>query len=186
MMKYPQHISLCGFGGQGIVLSAVILGTTAVTKSGLYAVQTQSYGSEARGGQCQAELIIDEKPINSPVAQAKNLLIALFQDAYNKYISSLDEDGILIIDPGLVTNLERNIKHTFKIPATQIAVNLGNRMAANMVMLGFVSECCGIVDKNDLLEVVTDSVSPRFVELNHKAVYAGIEYAKANNLYCHG
>ena len=183
MMKYPQHISLCGFGGQGIVLSAVILGTTAVTKGNLYAVQTQSYGSEARGGQCQAELIIDKKPINSPVAQTKNLLIALFQDAYNKYINSLEDDGVLIIDPGLVTNLEKNIKHTFKVPATQIAVDLGNRMAANMVTLGFVSECCGIIDKDDLLEVITDSVSPRFVELNHKAVYAGIEYAKTNNLY---
>lgn len=66
MLNYPHRISLCGFGGQGIILSAVILGTTAVTKADLYAVQTQSYGSEARGGQCQAELIIQDKPINSP------------------------------------------------------------------------------------------------------------------------
>ncbi|MEA4849735.1 MAG: 2-oxoacid:acceptor oxidoreductase family protein [Clostridiaceae bacterium] len=186
MMKYPQHISLCGFGGQGIVLSAVILGTTAVTKGNLYAVQTQSYGSEARGGQCQAELIIDNKPINSPVAQTKNLLVALFQDAYNKYIDTLENDGVLVIDPGLVTNLTRNIKHTFAVPATQIAVDLGNRMAANMVVLGFISECCGIVDKGHLLEVVADSVAPRFIELNHKAVNAGIEYARANKLYYRG
>lgn len=71
MLEYPQRISLCGFGGQGIILAAVILGTTAVTKGNLYAVQTQSYGSEARGGQCQAELIIDHKPINSPVAEKR-------------------------------------------------------------------------------------------------------------------
>jgi 2-oxoglutarate ferredoxin oxidoreductase subunit gamma len=183
MMKYPQHVSLCGFGGQGIILSAVILGTTAVTKGNLYAVQTQSYGSEARGGQCQAELIIDDKPINSPVAQTKNLLIALFQDAYDKYIDTLEDDGVLIIDPGLVTKMTKNIKNTFEVPATQIAVDIGNRMAANMVILGFISECCGIIDKDDLLEVVSDSVASRFVELNHKAVYAGIEYAKKNNLY---
>jgi len=60
-MKYPLHISLCGFGGQGIVLASVVLGTAVVTKGNLFAVQTQSYGSEARGGQCQAELIIDKK-----------------------------------------------------------------------------------------------------------------------------
>ncbi|HOE56881.1 MAG TPA: 2-oxoacid:acceptor oxidoreductase family protein [Bacillota bacterium] len=185
MMKYPQHISLCGFGGQGIILSAVILGTAAVTKGKLYAVQTQSYGSEARGGQCQAELIIDNKPINSPVAQTKNLLIALYQDAYDKYIETLEDDGVLVIDPGLVTNLTRNIKHTFEVPATQIAVDLGNRMVANMVTLGFISECCGIVDKEHLLEIVTNSVPSRFVELNHKAINAGIEYAKKNNLYYH-
>ena len=53
MLQYPQKITLCGFGGQGIILTAVMLGTAAVTKGGLYAVQTQSYGSEARGGQCQ-------------------------------------------------------------------------------------------------------------------------------------
>jgi 2-oxoglutarate ferredoxin oxidoreductase subunit gamma len=183
MMKYPQRICLCGFGGQGIILSAVIMGTTAVTKGNLYAVQTQSYGSEARGGQCQAELIIDEKPINSPVAQKKNLLIAMFQDAYNKYIHTLEEDGVLIIDSDLVKNLTKPIKNTYGIPATQIAVDLGNRMAANTVMLGFVAECCGILNKKDLIEVVKDSVPKRFMELNQKAVETGIEYASKNNLY---
>ena len=98
MLQYPQKITLCGFGGQGIILTAVMLGTAAVTKGGLYAVQTQSYGSEARGGQCQAELIIDTAPINSPVAEKKNLLVALFQSAYEKYIPTLSEDGVLVID----------------------------------------------------------------------------------------
>jgi 2-oxoglutarate ferredoxin oxidoreductase subunit gamma len=183
MATYPQHISLCGFGGQGIVLSAVILGTTAVTKGDLHAVQTQSYGSEARGGQCQAELIIDDKPINSPVAERKNLLIALFQDAYDKYISTLVDDGVLIYDVGLVTQLTRNIKRSFAIPATQIAVDLGSRMVANMVVLGFVSECCGIVKKEDLEAVVKDSVPAHLAELNIKAVEAGVQYARDNNLY---
>lgn len=186
MLKFPQRISLCGFGGQGIILSAVILGTTAVTKGDLYAVQTQSYGSEARGGQCQAELIIDSSPINSPIAEKKNLLVALFQTAYEKYIDVLEEDGVLVIDPQLVTNILRPIKNTFEVPATQIAVDLGNRMAANMVTLGFLSECLGLVKREDLLEVVEDSVNPRFIELNRKAVDAGIAYAKDNNLYYKG
>ena len=70
--------------------------------------------------------------------------------------------------------------------ATQIAVDLGNRMAANMVTLGFLSECLGLVKREDLLEVVEDSVNPRFIELNRKAVDAGIAYAKDNNLYYKG
>jgi 2-oxoglutarate ferredoxin oxidoreductase subunit gamma len=183
MIRYPQRISLCGFGGQGIVLAAVVLGTAAVTKANLFAVQTQSYGSEARGGQCQAELIIDEKPINSPVAQTKNLLIALFQTAYDKYIETLENDGVLIIDSGLVTNLTKGTKHTFAIPAMQIAVELGNRMSANMVTLGFVSECCGIVQKEDLIAVMEESVSARFVDMNRRAIEAGIEYSRKNGLY---
>lgn len=183
MITYPQRVTLCGFGGQGIILSAVILGTTAVTKGNLYAVQTQSYGSEARGGQCQAELIIDKKAINSPVAEKKNLMVAMFQTAYEKYIPTLEDDGVLVIDPDLVTDLTRPIEHTFKVPATQIAVDLGNRMAANMVMLGFLSEALGVIGHQDLLDVVKDNVNPRFVELNFKAVEAGAAYAKEHNLY---
>ena len=182
-MKYPLQISLCGFGGQGIVLSSVILGTAVVTKGDLYAVQTQSYGSEARGGQCQAELIVDTQPVASPVSDAKDILVCLFQDAYNRYIPSVKNDGMLVIDPGLVTNPDRNIPCTYEIPATEIAVNLGNRMAANMVMLGFLCESTGILKLDDLKAVVTDHVSERFRELNMKAVDAGADYARNNGCY---
>lgn len=183
MLPLPLHISLCGFGGQGIILSAVILGTASVTKANYYAVQTQSYGSEARGGQCQAELIINSKPIGSPIASRKDILIALFQDAYDKYIGTLSEDGILIIDPKLVVNLHDSVKRTFSVPATEIAISLGNRMAANMVVLGFLSECTGLLEKESLVDVIKDHVSSRFFDLNLKAIEAGIEYAKSNNLY---
>ena len=186
MLHYPQRISLCGFGGQGIILSAVILGTAAVTRGNLYAVQTQSYGSEARGGQCQAELIIDSKPINSPIAEKKNLLIALFQTAYEKYIWDLEEGGVLVIDPDLVTNLVRPMEHTFRVPATQIAVDLGNRMVANMVTLGFLSECVGSVSRDDLVETIRETVNPRFIDLNIRAVDKGIAYARENGLHFAG
>ena len=175
MLNYPHRISLCGFGGQGIILSAVILGTTAVTKADLYAVQTQSYGSEARGGQCQAELIIQDKPINSPIAETKNLLVAMFQTAYEKYIDTLDEDGVLVIDPQLVTKIVRPIKHTLEIPATQIAVD--------MVVLGFLSEALDLMSRDAPFSVLESTVNPRFLELNIKAVDAGIAYAVDHDLY---
>ena len=65
MQKGRVNIQFCGFGGQGIILSSVILGAAAVTKAGLNAVQTQSYGSEARGGECQAEVIVSNTQIDS-------------------------------------------------------------------------------------------------------------------------
>jgi len=166
-------------GGQGIILSAVILGTAAVRYGHKYAVQTQSYGSEARGGQCQAELIIDTQPINSPVAEKKDLLVAMFQEAYEKYIDTLDTDGVLVYDPDLVTDLKgRHGGRCLPIPATQIAVDMGNRMAANMVMLGFISQALKLLSHDDLAATVKENVSPRFVELNLKAVDAGAAYAK--------
>ena len=164
-------------GGQGIILSAVVLGTTAVTQNGLYATQTQSYGSEARGGQCQAELIIDSKPINSPVSQEKDVLIALFQEAYEKYIPTLREDGILVYDPDLVTHLTREMKNTYALPATQLATDLGSRMSANMVVLGYVARAFGFYTREQLVEVVTHETNPKFLETNLKAIDVGYEYA---------
>ena len=93
---------------------------------------------------------------------------------------------MLVIDPQLVTNIVKHIKNTFEVPATQIAVDLGNRMCANMVTLGFISECLGTVSREDLLDTVRDNVNPRFVELNFQAVDAGIAYAKEHNLHYNG
>jgi 2-oxoglutarate ferredoxin oxidoreductase subunit gamma len=171
-------IRLCGFGGQGIVLSAVILGTTAVTKRGLYAVQTQSYGSEARGGQCQAELIISDQPINSPIEEKKGLLIALSQSALDRYLPSLREGGTLIIDPQLVKDTHGCKEKTIAVPATETAVRLGNRIAANMVMLGFLQQSTGLFSKEDLVAVIKELTNPRFLDINLRAVDEGIKLAQ--------
>jgi 2-oxoglutarate ferredoxin oxidoreductase subunit gamma len=176
------NIRFCGFGGQGIVLSAVVLGTAAVTKAGLHAVQTQSYGSEARGGQCQAELIIWDRPINSPDVAMKDVLVAMSQSALDRYLPSLKEDGVLIIDPGLVTNTHGTKARVLEVPATETAQRLGNRICANMVILGFVQAATNMISKEDLVEVVKDSVPARFLDLNLRAVDAGIELAKGISL----
>ena len=178
-MDYPVKISLCGMGGQGIILTAVVMGTTAVKKNGLYATQTQSYGSEARGGQCQAELIIDRGPINSPVAEKKDILIALFQEAYEKYIGSLKDDGILIYDPDLVRDLKKPVKYALRLPATQMATDLGNRMSANMIVLGYLAACFDLFTKEQLIDIVRDETNPRFLESNLKAVEKGYAYGCA-------
>lgn len=176
------NIRLCGFGGQGIILSAVILGTAAVTKAGKYAVQTQSYGSEARGGQCQAELIISDQPINSPITVTKDILIALSQNALDRYLPSLKAGGSLIIDPKLVKRVDNEAVEVVEVHATETAINLGNRIAANMVVLGFLQESTGLVSKDELVDVVKSHVPGRFIDLNLKAVDAGIELAKGTKI----
>ena len=84
-VRLQVRLQFCGFGGQGIVLSSVIFGTAAVLTAGLNAVQTQSYGSEARGGECQAELILAQEPIHSPLADvtATHRCLLLAQTARN-------------------------------------------------------------------------------------------------------
>ena len=91
------EIRLSGSGGQGVILAAIILANAGV-EQGLNAIQTQSYGPEARGGASKAEVILSNGEINYPKITTANLLLSLTQKAYDKYKSSLEKDGILIVD----------------------------------------------------------------------------------------
>ena len=178
----PLSIRISGFGGQGIILAAVILGTTMVRKGNLYVVQTQSYGSEARGGECQSELIISDKPINSPTTNYKDIFIALFQSALDKYLGTLKKNGILIVDPKLVSNIPSVEAHIYKMPATEIAIASGNRIAANMVVLGFLQKLFKWTSADDFKEVITSTVKEKFVDVNLKAFNAGVDFARNVNI----
>lgn len=178
-----KTIQFCGFGGQGIVLSSVIFGTAAVTKEGLNGVQTQSYGSEARGGECQAELILSQGAINSPLAERVDILVAMSQSAFDKYLDRLRSDGTLIIDPELVETPAifpdaLGDVNLAEVPATRIASDLGARIAANMVMLGFLQQATGLLSGDALFDTIRDNVPPRFTELNLKAAAQGMALAR--------
>lgn len=174
----PLSIRISGFGGQGIILAAIILGTVMVKKGNLYAVQTQSYGSEARGGECQSELIISDKPINSPTTRYKDILICLFQSALDKYLSTLKKTGILIVDPKLVTKIPPIEVNIYQVPATETAIKLGNRIATNIVVLGFLQKFIKMISKEDLREVIASMVPKKFIDINLKAFNAGVHFAK--------
>lgn len=178
MRERGVTLQFCGFGGQGIILSSVILGAAAVTKAGLNACQTQSYGSEARGGECQAEVIVSARPIDSPVADQADILIAMSQSAFNRYIGRLRSGGALIYDPELVdSGSERKDIQVIAVPATQIAAEIGTKLAANMVMLGFLQQVTGMFKQEDLFAAIRENVKGRFVEVNLKAAGRGIELA---------
>jgi len=180
MTNKDINIRFCGFGGQGIVLSAIIFGTTAVTKAGLNAVQMQSYGSEARGGECQAEVIISEDPIESPLADAMDVIVAMSQSALDKFIGTLKTNGVLITDPEFVQTPAREDITIFEFPATQIATDIGVKLAANMAMLGFIQEKLKIFGAKDLLDVISANVPTKFVDANVKAASSGMQFAREN------
>lgn len=174
----PKSIGFCGVGGQGIVLSAIMLGTAIVTKKDMYVVQSQSYSSEARGGACQSELTISDVQINSPILEKKDLLVAMFQNVMEVYAPTLKKGGTLIVDPKLVTKVPPIDARVIEVPATETAIALGNRLASNMVILGFLQEATKLISKNDLVEVVTDNAQEKHLKLNLMAIDAGIELAK--------
>jgi 2-oxoglutarate ferredoxin oxidoreductase subunit gamma len=172
------NIQFCGFGGQGIILLAVLFGTTAVTKAGMNAVQTQSYGSEARGGECQAEVIVSNETIGSPLADQMDILVSMSQSALDKYLPRLRPGGTLIYDPELVERPDRIDIMAVEVPATQTAGEIGVKLAANMAMLGFLRQATGLFTEDDMFEVIRENVPQRFKDANIEAAKRGGSLAR--------
>ena len=171
-----QEVRLAGFGGQGIILAGYVLGRAAALYGGKEAVLTQSYGPEARGGACAAELIISDEPIDYPLVTRPDLVVCMSQEAFNRYGVDAADGAKLVVDADLVPSATGSewLRH---IRATHLAEELGNRMSANMVMLGFFAGVTGVVARQALEEAVRNTVKPRTVELNLKALDIGFAEA---------
>lgn len=174
MTRYEIRIG--GFGGQGIVTMAVVLGETLSLIEGKECVQTQSYGPEARGGASKSEIVIDDDEVDYPKVQEPDVFVAMSRAAYLEYIHGLKENGILIIDEDLVEiegDLPKGVK-VYKIPATRIAdMEVGNKQTTNVVILGALAVITKIVSIEGLKKRVEERW-PRFKEANLKALELGI------------
>ncbi|MEM2960309.1 MAG: 2-oxoacid:acceptor oxidoreductase family protein [Candidatus Bathyarchaeia archaeon] len=170
-----------GFGGQGIVLSSVILGLAA-TYDGKYACQTASYGAEARGGKCKSEVIISNEEIIYPIIDQPKVLVIMSQQALDSYLDDLESDGLLIVDPDMTRDFDkRKDVEITKIPATRVADKLGNRIVANMIMLGALQAKTGLVSEESLRRAILASVPQRFVEINLKALEKGAKLVRSES-----
>lgn len=176
-MASTSEIILSGTGGQGLILAGQIL-ADAVIKDGKNAVQTQSYGPEARGGASKAEVIISDGEIDYPKVTKPNILLVMSQEALTKYAGSISDNGTLIIDNTNIADQLPNGANIFAVPYTRIAKeNLGKEMFANVVALGALAAITGIVSKESL-QLALMSRIPRGTEaLNKKALELGWESA---------
>ncbi|MEA3340714.1 MAG: 2-oxoacid:acceptor oxidoreductase family protein [Chloroflexota bacterium] len=175
------EIRLSGFGGQGIIRSGEIVGKAAVLYDGRFATFTQSYGPESRGGACAAQVAIADDPVelSYPHVIDPSILIIMSQGAYNKYVPDFRRDGLLIVDEDL-TELDEAAEElqVLKVPATRMAEELGRRIVANVVMLGFVAATTDIASPEALKKAVLDSVPKGTEELNTRAFETGLEYGQ--------
>jgi len=169
-----MEIKFSGFGGQGIIRMGMILGRAASIFEDKHATLTQSFGPEARGGACSAQLIVSKQPILYPYLTTPEILVAMSQEAYDRFEPSLHQEGILLVEEDLVrTHVPRASIRQYAVPATRFAEQMGNRMFANMVMLGFVSAITGIVGKDALRKAVPGMVPDRSLEKNLVALDKG-------------
>lgn len=174
-----REVRLGGFGGQGIILAGFILGKAVALYENREVVQTQSYGPEARGGACHADVIISEEDINYPMGTTPDVLVLMSQDAYNEYHERISDDSLLIVDEDLVdVSSFKGKNEILKAPATRMAEDLGKRIVANIVMLGFMTAVADVVSRDSMMKSILGSVPKGTEELNTKAFEAGYKYGK--------
>lgn len=172
-----HEVRFSGFGGQGIILSAVILGRAAVMYDGNYAVQTQVYGPEARGGASMSAVIIDDQPILYPKVTNPDIFVIMSQEGFEKYGVSAGERAIMLVDSSLVHT--RPTCRCFDIPATKVAREaLGREIVANIIMIGALVAATGVVSREAIEKAILDSVPKGTEELNLKAMKKGFELAQ--------
>ncbi|MDH5448301.1 MAG: 2-oxoacid:acceptor oxidoreductase family protein [Candidatus Bathyarchaeota archaeon] len=169
------EVRICGLGGQGVVLAGQILGRAAVYDA-KNVVQTQSYGSEARGSAAKSEVIISTKKIGFPMVRKCDVLVAMSQSALDMYVKDLKENATLLVDKDLVEQIPEIKAQVHRLPATKIAeTQLKSKMYANVVMLGALTKITNIVSKEAMEKAITASVRAGTAETNLYAFKKGID-----------
>ena len=172
-----KEMRICGFGGQGVILSGFIFGKAASVFSNYNAVQSQSYGPEARGGAARSEVIISDGKIGYPRPTSVDYFIAMSQEAFDTYRKDIREDTVIVIDPDLVPKYDIGMP-LYKVHAQKIAEELGNKIVTNIVMVGAATAIFNVLKPDCVREAVIDSVPKKFIDLNKKAFEKGLEAGK--------
>ena len=173
------QVRIAGFGGQGVILTGMLLGKAASLYDGKEAVFTQSYGPEARGGASSADVVISSDPVDYPLVTAPDILVALFQEAYVRFRPLLKDGGMLIVEDDLV-HPDANEKELYGIPASRMAEALGRRIVANVVVLGYLVGKTGVVSRDAAVKAIESTVKPKTFQLNLEAFTAGFERARGD------
>jgi len=173
------EIRITGFGGQGVILCGYIIGKAASIYNEQHATLTQSFGPEARGSACSAQVVVSDERVLYPYVTAPHILLAMSHDGYMTHKDTMAPDGILVYEKDLVRPEKSGSKlKAFGVPATRIAEELGRKIVLNIVMLGFFAGVTDIMPAEALRKAVETSVPEGTEALNLKAFDKGYEYAQ--------
>ncbi|HNR35411.1 MAG TPA: 2-oxoacid:acceptor oxidoreductase family protein [Candidatus Hydrogenedentes bacterium] len=172
------EIRLSGSGGQGMMLAAMLLCEAIGNDSSLNVVQTKSYGPEARGGASKADIVVSPTEIYYPKPFRLDLLLAMTQEALDKYYPDLREQGTLILDETLVADPPDCLY--FGLPLTQLArEEVQNVMVANVISLGAIAAITDIVPREALMQAVLARAPKGTEEKNKLALEVGFREGAA-------
>jgi 2-oxoglutarate ferredoxin oxidoreductase subunit gamma len=179
MRRLLSEIRIAGFGGQGVILAASVIGKAVAIFEGGYSTMTQSFGPEARGGSSSAQVILSSDPILYPYVARPDILVVMSQEAYSRFTPQIKPGGILIVENELVQLGQAATPEgvrVFGVPATRLAEELGRKVVLNIVMVGFFGAVTNLVDPDALRKAVEDSVPAAMQKLNLAAFDKGFQY----------
>ena len=176
-MQHLTEIRIAGFGGQGVILSAIVIGKAGCIYEGGFSTMTQSFGPEARGGACSAQVILSDSPVLYPYVTRPDVLVVMSHEAYSIFAPQVRDNGTLIIEQDLVRvdTIPTGVR-VYSCPATRLAEELGKKMVLNIVMVGFFGAVTGLLQPDSLRNAIADSVPEAYRDLNRKAFDKGYEY----------
>jgi 2-oxoglutarate ferredoxin oxidoreductase subunit gamma len=172
-----KKIIITGFGGQGVILAGHIVGKASAIFDKHESSLVQSYGPESRGGACSVQVTIADEQIYYPYINVPDILVCMSQAGYDKYKDIVTGDTILIIDQDLI---KLSIAYDYyPIPATRFAEEMGLKMMANIIMIGFLTGITGVVSLESARNTVKESVPAKTIDINLKAFDRGYEFAQS-------
>jgi 2-oxoglutarate ferredoxin oxidoreductase subunit gamma len=175
-----RDIRICGLGGQGVIMAGMIIGKAASIFEDRFATLVQSFGPEARGSECSAQVMVADEEIAFPYIRESDIFVALSQSAYEKFVGEMKAGAVLVHEGELVKpdgRLPAGAK-AFGIPATRIAdEEFKRRIVFNMIMIGFIAGTTKVVGRDAVRLAVTDSVPQGTEALNLRAFDRGYDFA---------
>lgn len=170
-----SRLVFSGSGGQGVITAAIILAEAAVVHENLIAVQSQSYGPEARGGATRSDVIVSDSEIYFPKVTQPNILVCLTQESYTKYSPIVRPGGMLITDTRFVKTYKRVAARQKEIPLYYSVIEkIGKPIVLNICMLGAVLALTGLVSPESIMKVIEKRIPPNFLNMNREALYLGL------------
>lgn len=179
-MSLRYEIRLSGAGGQGLILIGKIIAEAAAIYDDKNATQSQSYGPEARGGASRSEVIISDGDIDYPKATNIDLLLAMTQEAADKYSGDVKDGGIIILDSGFVESPPEGKFTIHSYPITRVAEEeIGKKLVANLIALGMIQKISGIISEEATINAIKARVPKGTEEMNIRAFKTGQEQLKS-------
>jgi 2-oxoglutarate ferredoxin oxidoreductase subunit gamma len=171
-----KRIVFGGSGGQGVITAAIILAEAAAIYEGMNAVQTQSYGPEARGGATRSDVVISDEPIRYPKVIHPNVLVCLTQEAYNKLSNLIRPGGLLLTDPHYVKKVHKvDARHVELGMYEAVVDKIGQPIVFNICVLGALITLTGLVEAQSVMRVLQTKVPVDLLEVNEKALQVGLQ-----------